>query len=284
VRGAPARLVPVLAAAILSLVLVALPLGAPRAEGAAGPPSAAALTAELASSTPNLRMQAAEAQKLAAPVPPGAFAAARQAMQAGAAGERFRDSVRTEQEAIYVLAGNPSLAAQVQARLGSQAPPGLPSVLGALQAVFTLGDVTAPPPHFIFPYNSALPVATLESYYQRAAAEYGLDWRYLAAINFLESHFDRDTRVSPAGAQGPMQFEPSTWAEYGDGGNIHDPHDAIYAAARYLSAMGAPGDYTQAILRYNDDDNYLAAVRDLAAAIGVDGLWLERLYYWSTYG
>ena len=48
-----------------------------------------------------------------------------------------------------------------------------------------------------------------------------------------------------------MQFEPSTWAEFGDGGNIMDPADAIPAAARLLVANGAPGNLSQAIFAYN---------------------------------
>ena len=44
-----------------------------------------------------------------------------------------------------------------------------------------------------------------------------------------------------------MQFLPSTWATYGDGGNIDNPADAIPAAARYLLANGAPADLAAAI-------------------------------------
>ena len=273
------------AAAVLFLIALTVPLRALPVRADAPPPlSIAVLTAELAASTPTLERESSIAAGLAASSPGSAFATAQVTMQAGAADERFRNAVRSEQRAIYVLAGNPAVAAQVQSQLGAKAPPGLPSVLTALQGLFTLAGETAPAPSFHWPYNTALPLATLEGYYQGAAQQYGLDWHYLAAINFLESDFDRDTNVSPAGAQGPMQFEPATWAEYGDGGNIHDPHDAIYGAARYLSAMGAPGDYPLAILRYNDDSNYVAAVSGLAAAMGTDGLWLQRIYYWSTYG
>lgn len=274
-----------LAAAVLSLIALAISLQAPPAHAVTGDaPGVKALTAELSTSTSALERQSAEASRLAAVTPSAAFAAARAAMQAGAAEQRFRDSVRTEQKALYVLAGNPTLAAQVEARLGAQAPPGMPSVLAALQALFTLAGSTSPSPLFDHPYNAALPVPVLQGYYQGAARQQGLDWEYLAAINFLETSFGRNTNVSSAGAEGPMQFIPTTWALYGGGGNILDPHDAIYAAAHYLHAMGAPGNYPLAIRRYNDDGNYVAAVRDLAAAMAVDGLWLQRLYYWNTYG
>jgi hypothetical protein len=50
-----------------------------------------------------------------------------------------------------------------------------------------------------------------------------------------------------------MQFEPPAWAQYGDGGNIMNPADAIPAAARLLAANGAPGNLQQAIFAYCAD-------------------------------
>jgi hypothetical protein len=52
-----------------------------------------------------------------------------------------------------------------------------------------------------------------------------------------------------------MQFEPSTWAEFGDGGNIMDP-----VAARLLVANGAPGNFSQAIFAYNHANLYVDEV------------------------
>lgn len=274
-----------LAALLLALLASTVALRAlPVRAAAATSPSVKELTAELATSTSKLKRQSAEANRLAAAAPSGAFATAQAKMRAGAAGKRFRDSVRTEQRALYVLAGNPALAARVETRLGSRAPRGLPSVLAALQSLFTLAGSTSPAPSYDHPYDTALPLATLRGYYQGAGRQQGLDWEYLAAINFVETSFGRNPNISTAGAQGPMQFLPSTWAQYGGGGNIEDPHDAIYGAAHYLRAMGAPGNYALAIRRYNDDGNYVSAVRDLAAAMATDSLWLDRLYYWDTYG
>ena len=67
-----------------------------------------------------------------------------------------------------------------------------------------------------------------------------MQWPVLAAVNFVESAFGRMRNSSAAGAQGPMQFIPSTWDAYGMGGDMNDPHDAIMGAANYLSASGAP--------------------------------------------
>ena len=61
-------------------------------------------------------------------------------------------------------------------------------------------------------------------------------------------------------------------------------HDSILAAARYLRAAGAPQNYQRALLAYNHDSDYVAAVERFAAALRASHLWLPRLYYWSTYG
>ncbi len=115
--------------------------------------------------------------------------------------------------------------------------------------------------------------------YQQAAARYGLDWTILAGIGKVECDHGRDAdrscrqqgAVNAAGAGGPMQFLASTWSRYGvdgDGdGRIDrwDPADAIYGAANYLRASGAPGDYRGAIFAYNHADWYVEAVERWAA-------------------
>ena len=67
-----------------------------------------------------------------------------------------------------------------------------------------------------------------------------MPWTYLAAIHLVETRMGRIRGASTAGARGPMQFLPSTWALYGAGGDINDPRDAILAAARLLRHHGAP--------------------------------------------
>ncbi len=118
-----------------------------------------------------------------------------------------------------------------------------------------------------------VPVSFL-SLYRAAAGRYGLDWSVLAAIGKLECDHGRDHdpscsrpgAVNSAGAGGPMQFLASTWASYGIDGNGDgtasrwDPADAIFSAANYLRASGAPRDYRLAILAYNHSAAYLQAV------------------------
>ncbi len=118
--------------------------------------------------------------------------------------------------------------------------------------------------------------------YEQAAARYGLGDQgpaVLAAINKVETDFGRNRSTSSAGAVGWMQFEPSTWANYGVDANHdgradpNDPWDAIFAAARYLHASGAPADWHAAILSYNHAEWYVAEVlagaRRFSGAAGV---------------
>ena len=108
--------------------------------------------------------------------------------------------------------------------------------------------------------------------YRQAASTYGLDpdgWAWLAAINRVETDFGRDLSTSSAGAVGWMQFEPATWAAYGvdaDRNGVKDPYnptDAIFAAANYLRASGAPADWQRAVLTYNHSTAYLDQVASL---------------------
>src|SRR5208283_3070581 len=102
-------------------------------------------------------------------------------------------------------------------------------------------------------------------------AEYNVPWTVLAAIGEAESGFGQHDGPSSAGALGPMQLEPSTWALYGDGGNIMNPDDAIPAAARLLVANGAPGNLQQAVFAYNHSGSYVTDVLDQAARYAADG-------------
>ena len=115
--------------------------------------------------------------------------------------------------------------------------------------------------------------AALLSLYRRAADDYGLGARgifVLAAINKTETDFGRTLAVSAAGAVGWMQFLPSTWAAYGLDGDADgrrdpdNPADAIPAAARYLRANRAPGDWYAAIFAYNHADWYVNEIQTLA--------------------
>ncbi len=102
--------------------------------------------------------------------------------------------------------------------------------------------------------------------YQAAGIEYGIRWEVLAAINEIETDYGRNLNVSSAGAVGWMQFIPSTWRMYGTDANEdgrkdpYNPVDAIFAAARYLSAAGYEDDVRRAIFAYNHADWYVDSV------------------------
>ena len=110
--------------------------------------------------------------------------------------------------------------------------------------------------------------------YQAAGIQYGIRWEILAAINEIETDYGRNLNVSSAGARGWMQFMPSTWEMYGvdanEDGRIdpYNPVDAIFAAARYLSASGGGTDIRRALFAYNHADWYVASVLERAQAIG----------------
>jgi membrane-bound lytic murein transglycosylase B len=127
------------------------------------------------------------------------------------------------------------------------------------------------------------PPDELLGYYREAESASGVSWNYLAAINLIETRFGSIDGDSVAGAQGPMQFMPSTFAGYGEGGDIHSPRDSIMAAGRYLAANGFADDRDHAIYRYNNADEYVRAVNDYAAVLAADPATFGGYYRWDVY-
>jgi Transglycosylase SLT domain len=125
------------------------------------------------------------------------------------------------------------------------------------------------------------PLADLIDFYREANQRLGIAWQYLAAIHLVETKFSRVKSDSVAGAKGPMQFIPATWSIYGRGGDIHDPHDAILAAARLLRANGAPARYGPALRAYNPSGLYVDAVSRYAKEIARDPYAIYYLYCWQ---
>jgi len=112
--------------------------------------------------------------------------------------------------------------------------------------------------------------------YKASAAKYcpGMSWTVLAAIGEIESGNGANEGPSSAGALGPMQFLPSTWAEWGITGfgqtgapDIWNPLDAVPSAARMLCADGAGNTATLrgAIFSYNHATWYVDEVLALAS-------------------
>ncbi|TFV61707.1 UNVERIFIED_ORG: lytic transglycosylase [Bacillus sp. AZ43] len=82
--------------------------------------------------------------------------------------------------------------------------------------------------------GSALAGVPYANLFTQAAARHGVDAALLAAVASQESSFNASA-VSPAGAQGLMQFMPAT--AKGLGVNALDPSSAVDGAARYLSSL-----------------------------------------------
>ncbi|HET8820144.1 MAG TPA: lytic transglycosylase domain-containing protein [Thermoleophilaceae bacterium] len=129
----------------------------------------------------------------------------------------------------------------------------------------------------------ARPAGELLGFYREARRRFGVQVHVLAAVNLVESAFGRLRNTSTAGAQGPMQFIPSTWAAYGMGGDIRDPRDAILGAANYLRASGAPRDIRRALYAYNPSDHYVNAVLAYAERIRRDPRAYFSYYSWQVY-
>jgi hypothetical protein len=120
--------------------------------------------------------------------------------------------------------------------------------------------------------------------YHEADTEFGVGWNYLAAINLIESAMGRIEGFSSAGAQGPMQFIPSTWDSFGAGGDINSPHDSILAAARYLAHNGfAGGNIDGALYSYNRSDHYVNAIKDIAAVLAANPAAYGGYYRWEVF-
>ena len=134
-------------------------------------------------------------------------------------------------------------------------------------------------------HGPALPPGWAALEQAAAATCPGLPWSVLAAIGTVESDSGRSTApgvasgANSAGAEGPMQFEPATFAAYatvGPGGvvppNPYDPVDAVATAAAMLcadggaSAVGLRG----AVFAYNHDTAYVDTVLTLSLAFADD--------------
>ena len=109
--------------------------------------------------------------------------------------------------------------------------------------------------------------ATMIALYQQAAASQcpGMSWTLEAAVGTIETDNGLSTLPgvhsgsNSAGAEGIMQFEPSTWSRYENpappGGTVppspYNAPDAVYAAARYLCSLNIAKSPYNAFIAYN---------------------------------
>jgi membrane-bound lytic murein transglycosylase B len=186
-----------------------------------------------------------------------------------------------EQRLYRLLARETHLA---DAALPALTPPLRSASRDLLAAHRELYRLTPPlPPRAKIRVGPAPPAATLLAYYREAQRRFAVQWDVLAAVNFVESKFGKLRNASAAGAQGPMQFLPATWAQYGLGGNVHDAHDAVLGAANYLHASGAPRNLRRALRAYNPSPLYVDAVLRYARRIRADRTMFYELYSWQVF-
>jgi hypothetical protein len=188
-----------------------------------------------------------------------------------------------QQNAYRVLSAHPQWLEGIVARLPAEVQPIVTANERAGRDLAALGGEGPRPGHLPdWRIVSPPPVEVLRSYYAEAEAATGIPWAYFASIHLVETRLGRIRGTSSAGAQGPMQFIPETWARYGQG-DINDNHDAILAAARLLQANGAPGDISQALFRYNNSQQYVDAVQAYAQLMLSDERAFLGYYQWQVY-
>jgi membrane-bound lytic murein transglycosylase B len=182
-----------------------------------------------------------------------------------------------EDDSVY-LAEHPNLTARVMPLLSAGLRAEMMRLIAAKRDLLRLSSGGK---HKKFKVGAPAPLSDLIAFYREANQRYGVAWNYLAAINLVETKFGRVKSNSVAGAKGPMQFIPSTWRIYGNGGNIKDPHDAILAAGNLLHNNGAPPNYARALRSYNDSGLYVDAVTRYAREIAANPYGVYYLYCWQ---
>jgi membrane-bound lytic murein transglycosylase F len=115
-----------------------------------------------------------------------------------------------------------------------------------------------------------------EALFRQAGAEYGLDWRLLAAQSYQESYWKPDA-VSPTGVEGLMQLTEAT-AEFMQVANRTDPRESVLGGAGYLRSLHdrihesvtEPDRTWFALAAYNVGLGHLLDARELARRLDKD--------------
>ncbi len=121
--------------------------------------------------------------------------------------------------------------------------------------------------NFIRHYESRLP--RYRPMFEEAAAEWGIDWRLLAAIGYQESHW-RSGAVSPTGVRGIMMLTEDT-AKYLGLDDRVDPKNSIFGGAQYYArqtervadSVDEPDRTWMALAAYNVGFNHIKDARQI---------------------
>jgi hypothetical protein len=191
---------------------------------------------------------------------------------------RLRQAARSQQLAFRALSEDRHLRIPTLERLSLSARR---AAMAALRAASALSTIVPAERHFPDWRIVAPPSPNKLLSYFHAAGASKIPWQYLAAIELVETRMGRIQGLSPAGAKGPMQFEPATWTEYGRG-SINSQRDSIMAAARFLKANGAQRDIGAALLHYNPSHSYVAAIEAYAHEMRRDPRAFYGYYWWQV--
>jgi hypothetical protein len=189
------------------------------------------------------------------------------------------EAAAKERQIVHLLARHPGLARRTLSTLTGRLAAATAAEVAAAR---DLQRLTGGSPGVRLRLIPPRPAGELLLDYRLGERRFGVRWEVLAAVNLVESAFGRVVNRSSAGAQGPMQFLPATWAVYGLGGNIRSPHDAILAAANYLHQAGAPDDERRALYGYNPSRLYVRAVLTYADIMARDRLAYLTYYAWEA--
>ena len=195
-------------------------------------------------------------------------------------GDEYASLGDRQQHGYQLLAAHADWVPAVLSAVSPTARSAIQDNLSAAQQIDSLNGPSRSLPHWQIIAPPAPEV--LLGYYREAQQAYGVQWQYLAAINLIETNMGRIRGLSSAGAQGPMQFMPATWASYGHG-DVNNPHDAIQAAGRYLKAHGAPQNMSRAIYAYNPSNLYVRAVQLYAKQMFANERAFLGYYSWQVY-
>ncbi|WP_169981146.1 lytic murein transglycosylase [Microbispora sp. H10836] len=186
-----------------------------------------------------------------------------------------------EQRVYRYLARNPQVASRAYGKLPKAVAARTKDNVTAIRDLLSLAHPVSGP--IKIKVRPAEPADALLAAFRRAERRFGVEWEVLAAVMLVETKFGRVRSPSYVGARGPMQFMPGTWKAYGMGGDIDDTGDALFAAANYLHASGAPGDYRRALYAYNHSQAYVDAVLLHARQMKQDIRNYYAYYTWQVY-
>ena len=121
-----------------------------------------------------------------------------------------------------------------------------------------------------------------EAMFRQYAKEFGLEWQFLAAVGYQESHWDPQAR-SKTGVRGLMMLTQRTAEELGVRDRL-DPEQSIRGGAKYLAQMlerlpdsiQYPERYWFALAAYNIGLGHLEDARKLTAQAGLNpDSWID---------